>query len=144
MTISNTPTALNTAQFDSFLSGASATLGIFGTLNGLQSNDFKTQAGSVVGLLRSGNELVKLGGGTGFSPESLQLLEQWGAVLSIANLGNLEQMLNNGQVGSALATTVGASKRYKSDSFLWAISNGNWHEWLTKFAVNDGEWRIRA
>ena len=98
----------NTAQFDSFLGGATAGLGILSALNGLQSTDLKTQLNSAANLLRSADTLATLNGSSFLSAGASQALSQFGAVLSIANLGNVGQMLENGQLGTAIATTVNA------------------------------------
>ncbi len=101
------------------VAGLSATVGIVAGLHALQSNDIQTQLNGVVGLLYSANSLAGIMGVThdvdvgktaeGFLSEgSLQTLQQAGALLSIANLRNLDKMLENGQVGSAFATLVGA------------------------------------
>jgi hypothetical protein len=96
------------------VAGLSATVGIVAGLNALQSKDTLTQLNGAVGLLSSANNLAgvlgtKTAGVDGFlSGEGLKLLSQAGALLSIANLKNLDKMLENGQVGSAAATVVGA------------------------------------
>ncbi len=83
-------------------------------LNALTSDDALTQAGGVVGLLYSANAMASLlttGSATqgGFlNASSVELLGQANALLSIANLARLDDMLHNGQIGSAAASLIGA------------------------------------
>jgi hypothetical protein len=101
------------------MAGISATIGIVAGLHALQSNDLQTQLNGVVGLLYSANSLAGIMGVThdvavgktanGFLSEgNLLMLQQAGALLSIANLRNLDKMLENGQVGSAVSTVLSA------------------------------------
>ena len=112
----------NTSALDGFLGNVSTAVGVLGALQGLRSRDTLTQLGSAGNLLRSANYIAgQLGAkttsivnGTAQSApgllgaDALQLLNQFGAVLSIAGLANLPDMLDNGQYGSAIGTTVGA------------------------------------
>ena len=101
------------------IQGLSATVGIVAGLNALQFDDVLTQLNGAVGLLSSANTLASVLGAThtaangelakGFlSGDALQALNIAGAVLSIANLANLDTMLENGQIGSAAASVIGA------------------------------------
>ena len=98
-------------QLDTFLGGVTSFVGVLGALQGLKSDNLKTQIGSAVSLLSNANGLyASFNGGVGFitNTASLRLLGQIGAVLTIANLANLGDMLDNGQYGSAGATLAGA------------------------------------
>ena len=105
---------LGTLDLGKAVAGLSATVGIVAGLHALQSDDLQVQLNGVVGLLSSANALAQamnLGSGAGggfLSQADLKLLNQAGAVLAIANLANLDKMLENGQVGSAAATVIGA------------------------------------
>ena len=102
------------AAINQAVQGLSATVGIVAGLHALQSSDVQTQLSGAVGLLYSTNSLAGIVGVThqtaagetakGFlSGAQLGALATVGAVLSIANLRNLDTMLDNGQVGSATA-----------------------------------------
>lgn len=100
------------AGLDSFLGGAIGALGIIGALRGLRSDDPLTQVNSAVSLVRSANEVYKaFNSGSGFIGQgtaAAKLLEQVSSVVSILNLANLDDMLENGQVGSAAMTVINA------------------------------------
>jgi Ca2+-binding RTX toxin-like protein len=98
-------------SLDTFLGGVTSFVGVLGALQGLKSDNLKTQIGSAVSLVSNANNLyASLNSGVGFitNKASLQLLGQIGAVLSIANLANLGDMLDNGQYGSAAFAGVNA------------------------------------
>lgn len=94
------------------IGAASEIYGIVGALRGLRSNDFRVQVGSAVGLLSNANSLVaRLQGpqGTGFLPTGVSTaLGAVSAVLSIAALADLDDMLENGQYGAAITTVASA------------------------------------
>jgi Ca2+-binding RTX toxin-like protein len=97
------------------LNAVGSVIGIFGALRSLQSGDVLTQLNGVVGLLSSANSLAKsltavdgIAGAGFLGTESLKLLQGFGAVLSVANLVNLDDMLEHGQIGSAAASVVNA------------------------------------
>ncbi|MEO8022804.1 tandem-95 repeat protein [Polaromonas sp.] len=99
-------------QFDGVLGGVSGVVGVLGALKGLQSGNALTQLNSAVSLVYSANTLYSsINQGAGFltkGSQALRVLEHIGAVLSIANLANLGDMLDNGQYGSAAFATVNA------------------------------------
>ncbi|MEO8389890.1 putative Ig domain-containing protein [Polaromonas sp.] len=98
-------------QLDSFLGGATEVAGILGALQGLKSDNALTQIGSAVGLLRNSNDLVirVTGAPEGFlDTSSLGVLNSIGAVLSIANLANLGDMIDSGHYGSAAFAAANA------------------------------------
>ena len=111
------------------IGGLSATVGVVAGLNALQSNDTRTQISGAVGLFSSANQLAvyyKAGNGTqaadGFLDKGqLGVLNTLGALISIANLRNLDNMLENGQVGSAVASVYAA---WQAGSALYAASTG--------------------
>ncbi|WP_310625403.1 tandem-95 repeat protein [Limnohabitans sp.] len=97
------------------LNGISGAVGVVASLHALQSSDGIAQAGGAVGLLSSGNQLANSlcvthigvdGKSTsGFlSGPDLAALQVVTAILAIANLRNLDDMLDHGQVGSAGAS----------------------------------------
>ena len=97
------------------LAGLSAVAGVVAGLRALRSDDTKTQISGAVGLVSSANNLYSLGstGGesisAGFlSPAQAGALQLVGAAISIANLKHLDEMIDNGQYGSAMATLYGA------------------------------------
>lgn len=121
------------------IAGLQATVGIVAGLHALQSNDLKTQISGAVGLLGSANTLYRVlnanaNGTLGksyFSEGTLGVLATYGAVMSIANLQNLDSMLQSGQIGSAISTIYqawqGASALYGAatgaGSFFAAMGN---------------------
>jgi hypothetical protein len=98
------------------LGGLSATVGVVAGLHALQSDDTRTQISGAVGLLSSANQLAayynQANGATaaqGFLDKGqLGMLNTMGALISLANLKNLDTMLENGQVGSAAASVYAA------------------------------------
>jgi hypothetical protein len=98
------------------LGGLSATVGVVAGLHALQSDDTRTQISGAVGLLSSANQLAayynQANGATaaqGFLDKgTLGMLNTMGALISLANLKNLDVMLENGQVGSAAASVYAA------------------------------------
>jgi hypothetical protein len=93
-----------------FVGGAAGVLGVLGALRGLQSDDPLTQVNGAVSLLHGTDAIYKSfnDGASMFTPGAAKLLGSVGAVLSIANLANLDDMLENGQYGSAVMTSINA------------------------------------
>lgn len=98
-------------------------LGILGAWRALQSRDSLTVLDGGVGMLRSSNALVAgLNEGQGFlNTDSLRVLQGLGAVISIASVSRIDDMMDRGQAGSALATLVGA---INGAGYLAAAANG--------------------
>lgn len=111
------------------IGGLSATVGVVAGLHALQSNDTRTQISGAVGLLSSANQLAayyKVGNGAkaadGFLENGqLGVLNTMGALISISNLRNLDNMLDSGQVGSAAASVYAA---WQAGSALYAAATG--------------------
>jgi hypothetical protein len=90
--------------------GLGAGLTLLSGIRALQSDDFAQQVGGVVSLLRGSNDLTQALGNEAFlSGDALKFLDGVGAVLSIANLAHLGDMLDNGQVGTAALTIATAA-----------------------------------
>jgi len=90
------------------LGTVSAAVGVIGGLHALQSNNILTQLNGVVGLLNNANLIAAKLDAPFLSDGSLAMLKDFGAILSIANLVNLGDMLEHGQVGSAAASMISA------------------------------------
>ena len=98
-----------TLPYDQALQDVSNGLGLINALRSLQSSDTLAQIGGGIGLLNSSNYLAQRLTGSGYlSPTQTATLAQLGAVLSIANLVHLDQMLKAGQLGSATASIISA------------------------------------
>ncbi len=83
-------------------------LALVQSLRSLQSGDTLAKIGGAVGLLNSTNYFAGQWGSAYLSKAQTAALAQIGAMLSIANLKNLDEMLEAGQIGSAGATVIGA------------------------------------
>jgi len=94
-----------------FVGDAAGVLTIVGALRGLRSSDPRVQVGSAVSLVRGVDAVYQAlnKGESLLSPGAAGILDTVGTVLSIANLANIDEMLDNGQVGSAIDTVVNAA-----------------------------------
>ena len=98
-----------TAQLDGLVGDVSSGLALVNSLRSIRSGDTLAKIGGTVGLLNSTNYLAAnhFGGAYLSGPQSAALSTA-GAILSIASLAKLGDMLEAGQVGSAAATVVSA------------------------------------
>ncbi len=102
------------------LDAVAGAVGVVAALHALQSDDTLTQMNGVVGLLSSSNQLfAAMNGGAigeglttnGFlNKGDLAALQVVSSLIALSNLKNLDNMLDNGQVGSAGATVYQAVK----------------------------------
>ncbi len=102
------------------LDAVAGAVGVVAALHALQSDDTLTQMNGVVGLLSSSNQLfAAMNGGAigeglttnGFlNKGDLAALQVVSSFIALSNLKNLDNMLDNGQVGSAGATVYQAVK----------------------------------
>lgn len=93
------------AGMQAAIGGISATIGVVAGLHALQSDSTVSQLNGAEGFLDKGQ---------------LGFLNTVGALISIANLKNLDLMLENGQVGIASASVYGA---WQAGSALYATAN---------------------
>ncbi len=117
MILSTARIALDYARSERLVSGplegivgdVSSGLALVNSLHSIRSGDTLAKIGGTVGLLNSTNYLAANHlGGTYLGAEQLKALSSAGAILSIASLAKLGDMLEAGQVGSAAATVVSA------------------------------------
>ncbi|NCW78401.1 MAG: tandem-95 repeat protein [Oxalobacteraceae bacterium] len=98
-----------TAQLDGLVGDVSSGLALVNSLRSIRSGDTLAKIGGTVGLLNSTNYLAANHfGGAYLSGAQSAALSTAGAILSIASLAKLGDMLKAGQVGSAAATVVSA------------------------------------
>lgn len=98
-----------TAEFDGLVGDVSSGLALVNSLHAIRSGDTLAKLNGTVGLLNSTNYLAaNHAGGAYLSSTQTAALSTAGAILSIASLAKLGDMLEAGQVGSAAATVVSA------------------------------------
>lgn len=98
-----------TLSYDTMVADASSGLALVSSLRSLQSGDTMAKIGGAVGLLNSTNYFATRLTGSGYlSSAQSAALSQVGAVLAIANLANLGDMIEAGQLGSAAVTVASA------------------------------------
>ncbi len=96
-----------TAQFDGLVGDVSSGLALVNSLHAIRSGDTLAKISGTVGLLNSTNYLAANHfGGAYLSGTQTAALSTAGAILSIASLAKLGDMLEAGQVGSAAATVI--------------------------------------
>ena len=97
-----------TLRYDTFLGDVSNGLALISSLRALGSGDTLAQVGGAVGLLNTTNYFAgRMAGGTGYlTGAQAGALSTAGALLSLASLAHLGEMLEHGQIGSAMATVV--------------------------------------
>ncbi|MEY3265328.1 MAG: hypothetical protein RL717_2805, partial [Pseudomonadota bacterium] len=97
-----------TLRYDTFFGDVSNGLALISSLRALGSGDTLAQVGGAVGLLNTTNYFAgRMAGGTGYlTSAQAGALSTAGALLSLASLAHLGEMLEHGQIGSAMATVV--------------------------------------
>lgn len=96
-----------TAQFDGLVGDVSSGLALVNSLRSIRSGDTLARIGGTLGVLNSTNYLAANHfGGAYLSGPQTAALSTAGAILSIASLAKLGDMLEAGQIGSAAATVV--------------------------------------
>ncbi|MFM8468246.1 MAG: tandem-95 repeat protein [Oxalobacteraceae bacterium] len=117
MILSTARIALDYARSERLVSGplegivgdVSSGLALVNSLHSIRSGDTLARVGGTVGLLNSTNyQAANHFGGAYLSGAQTTALSTAGAILSIASLAKLGDMLEAGQVGSAAATVVSA------------------------------------
>ncbi len=98
-----------TLSYDTMVADASSGMALISSLRSLQSGDTMAKIGGAVGLLNSTNYFAARLTGSGYlSGAQSAALSQVGAILAIANLAHLGDMVEAGQIGSAGATVISA------------------------------------